>query len=94
MDSPATIDQVNSDIKEYDGKLVRSSNILIGYILNDKLAHYWYNYITRDVISDVTGENFNHLIQIQVTMNKRGQGGEGIYPRHNTYDNIHWLHIN
>ena len=79
MDTPATINQVNSDIKEYDVKLVRSSNIPLGCIVDNKLGNYWYNYVTRDVISDATDENSTHLIQIQVTMNKIGQwAGESI----------------
>ena len=54
MDLPATIKQVNSDIKEYDEKLVMVSNIPIDYILDNKLGHYWYNYVIRDILSDVT----------------------------------------
>ena len=95
MDTPATIKQVNSDMKEYDEKLISSYNIPLGCIVDNKLGHYCYNYVTRDFLSDVTEENSTHLIQIKVTMNKRGQvGGEVIYRRHNTYDNIHWFHIN
>ena len=93
MDPPAIIKQVNSDIKEYDDKLFIISNIPLDYILDKKLEYSWYNYVTRDVLSDDTEENSTHLIQIQVTMNKIGRGG-GLYPRHNTYDNIHWFHIN
>ena len=88
MNPPATNKQVNSEMKEYKKNLVRSSNISIDYIVDNKLGHYWYKYVTRDVLSDVTEENYTHLIQIQVT----GEGG--IYQRHNTYDNIHWFHIN
>ena len=77
MDPSATIKQVNSDIKEYDDKLVRSYKIPLDYIVGNKLGHYCYNYFTRDVLSDVIEENSTHLIQIQVTMNKRGQGGGG-----------------
>ena len=58
MDSNATIKQVNSYIKEYDKKLVRSSNIHLDYIVDNKLGHYCYNYVTKDVLSDVTKENF------------------------------------
>ena len=72
MDPPANIKQVNSEIKEYNNKLVRSSNIPLDYIVDNKLGHYWYKYVTRDVLSDVTEENDTHLIQIQVTTNKRG----------------------
>ena len=54
MDPPATIKQVNSEMKEYDKKLVRSSNITLGYIVDNRLGHYWYNYVTGDVLSDVT----------------------------------------
>ena len=79
MDPPATIKQINSDMMEYYEKLVRSSNILLDYNVDNKLGHYWYKYVTRGVLSDVTEENSTHPIQIQVTMNKRGQGrGEGI----------------
>ena len=70
----ATIKQVNSDMKEYYKKLVRSSNITLEYIVDNKLGHYWYKYVTRDVLSDVTDENSTQLIQIQFTINKRGQG--------------------
>ena len=95
MDPPATIKQVNSEMKEHDKKLVSTSNITLDYILDNKLGNYWYRYVTRDVLSDVTEENSTQIIQIQVTTDKIGQGGrEGIYPRHNTYDNIYWLHIN
>ena len=94
MDIPATSKQVNSDTKGYYVKIVRNSNIPLDYIVDNKLGHYWYNYVIRDVLSYVTEENFTHLIQIQVSMNKRGQGGgEVIYPKHNIYDNIHWLRI-
>ena len=75
MDPSATIKQVNSHIKEYDKKLVMSSRIPLYYIVDKKLGHYWYNYVTRDVLSDGTEENSTHLLQIQSTMNKRGQGG-------------------
>ena len=81
MDSPATIKQVNSYIKEYDEKLVRSSNIPIDYIADNKLGNYCYNYVTRDVISYVTGENSTHIIQIQVIVNKISQGGRGYIPQ-------------
>ena len=95
MDLPATINQVNSDMKEYYKKLVRSSNITLDYIVDNKLGHYWYKYVTRNVLSDVTEENFTHIINIQVTTNNRGQGRrEGVYSRQNIYDNIHWFHIN
>ena len=36
MDTHDTIKQINSDIKEYDKKLVRSSNIPLGYIVDIK----------------------------------------------------------
>ena len=75
MDPPSNINKVNSYIKEYDEKIVWISNINLDYILDKKLGHYWYNYVTRDVISDVTEENYTHIIQIQSTMNKRAQGG-------------------
>ena len=75
MDPPATIKQVNSEMKEYYKKIVRSSNIPLDYIVDNKLGHYWYKYVTRDVLSDFTEENSTHRIQIQVTINKRGQGG-------------------
>ena len=78
MDPPATIKQVNSDIKEYDQKLVIISNIAFDYIVDNKLGHYWYNYFTRDILSYFTEDNSTHIIQIQVTMNKRGQGGEEV----------------
>ena len=52
MDPPATIKQVNSDINEYDEKLVRSSNIHLDYIVDNKLGHYWYKYVTRDVLTN------------------------------------------
>ena len=95
MDPPDNIKQVNADIKEYDKKLVSVSNINLDYIVDKKLGHYCYNYVTRDFLSDFTEENPTQIIQIQVTMNKIFQGGgDGIYPRHNTYDNIHWFHIN
>ena len=74
MDPPATIKQVNSDIKEYDKKLVIISSITLDYIVDNKLGHYWYNYVARDVLSDVTEENSTHLIQIQFIMKKIGQG--------------------
>ena len=74
MDPPATIKQINSDMKEYYEKLVRSSNILLDYNVDNKIGHYWYKYVTRDVLSDVSEENPTHLIQIQVTMNKIDQG--------------------
>ena len=38
MDPPATIRQVNSDIKEYDKKLVRSSNIPLDYSVDKKVG--------------------------------------------------------
>ena len=75
MDSPATIKQVNSDMKEYYKKIVRMYNIPIDYVVDNKLGHYWYKYVTRDVLSDIIEGNYTHLLQIQVTMNKRGQGG-------------------
>ena len=75
IDPTDNIKQVNSDIKEYDEKLVIISNINLGYIVDNKLRHYWFNYVTRDILSYVNEENPTHLIQIQVTMNKRGQGG-------------------
>ena len=53
MDPPATIKQVNSEMKEYYKKLVRSSNIPLDYIVDNKLGHYWYKYITRNVLSYV-----------------------------------------
>ena len=82
MDPPTIIKQVNSDIKEYDEKLVRSSNITLDYIIDNKLGHYWYKYITRDVLSDVTTKNSTHLIQFHVNMTKRGQGGgKGYIPQ-------------
>ena len=74
MNPLATIKKVNSDIKEYDKKLVRSSNIPLDYIVDNKLGNYWYNYVNRDVLSNVTEETFTQLIQIQVTMTKKGQG--------------------
>ena len=37
MNPPATNKKVNSDIKEYDDKLVRSSNIPLDYIVDEKL---------------------------------------------------------
>ena len=74
MDPNANIKQLNPDIKEYDKKLVRSSNITLDYIVDKKLGHYWYSYVTRDVLSDVTEANSTHLVQIKVNMNKRGQG--------------------
>ena len=40
MDPPATIKQVNSDINEYDDKLVIISNITLDYIVDNKLGHY------------------------------------------------------
>ena len=91
MDTSATIKRVNSDIKEYDENLFMISNIPLYYIVDNKFGHNWYNYITRDVLSDVTEGNSTHLIQIQFTLNKRGQGGgrDVIYPIHNIYDNIH-----
>ena len=64
MDPPATIKQVNSDIKEYDEILVMSSNIPLDCIVDNKLGHSGYNYVTRDVLSIVTEENSTHLIQI------------------------------
>ena len=86
---------MNSDIKEYDEKLVMISNIPLDYTVDNKLGHSWYNYVTSDVISYFTEENPTHLIQIQVNMTKICQGGGvGIYPRHNIYDNINWFHIN
>ena len=85
MDPTATIKQVNSDIKEYDEKLVRTSNIPLDYIVDNKLGHYWYKYVTRDVLSDVTEENSTHLIEIQSTMNKRGQGGGRVYTPETTH---------
>ena len=75
MDPHATIHQVNSEMKEYDKNLVRSSKISPDYIVDNKLGHYWYKYLTRDVLSDVTEENSIHLIQIQVTTNKKSPGG-------------------
>ena len=62
MDPPATIKQVNSDIKEYDEKLVIISNIPLDYIVDNKLGHYQYKYVTGDVLSDGTEETFTHLI--------------------------------
>ena len=56
MDPPDTIKQMNSDMKEYDKKLVRSSNNSLDFIVDNKLGHYWYKYVTRDVLSDVTKE--------------------------------------
>ena len=86
MDPPATIKQVNSDIKEYEDKIVRGFKIPFDYILDNKLGHYCYKYFTRDVLSDVTEENPTHLIQIQVTMNKRGQGrGDRVYTPDTTH---------
>ena len=85
MDTPATIKQVNSDMKEYNEKLVRSSNNSLYYIVDNKLGHYCYNYVTRDVLSDVTEENSTYLIQIKVTMNKRGQVGGRVYTSDTTH---------
>ena len=76
---------MNSDIKEYDENLFMISNIPLYYIVDNKFGHNWYNYITRDVLSDVTEENPTHLIQIQVTMNKRGQVGERVYTPDTTH---------
>ena len=47
MDPPATIKQINSDMKEYDEKLVRSSNIPLDYNVDNKLGHYLYKYVTN-----------------------------------------------
>ena len=49
-DPPDTIKLVNSDMKGYDKKLVRRSNIPLDYIVDNKLGHYWYKYVTRDVL--------------------------------------------
>ena len=87
MDPPATIKQINSDMKEYDEKLIRSSNIPLDYIVDNKLGHYLYKYVTRDVLSGVTEENSTHLIQIQVTMNKIGQGVDRV----STPDTTHMI---
>ena len=82
MDPPATIKRVNSDIKEYDKKLVIIYSIPLDYIVDNKLGHYGYNYVTRDVLSVVTEENSTHLIQIQFIMTNRGQGeGRGYIPQ-------------
>ena len=62
MDPPAIIKEVNSDSMEYDEKLVIISNITVGYIVDNKLGHYWFNYVTRDILSYVTEENSTHLI--------------------------------
>ena len=40
MDPPANINEVNSNIKEYEEKLVSSSNIPIDYITENNLGHY------------------------------------------------------
>ena len=79
MDPPATIKEVNSDIKEYNEKLVMISNIPLDYTVDSKLGHSWYNYVTIDIISYFTEENPTHLIQVQVTVTKRGQGGGSGY---------------
>ena len=49
-DPPDTIKQMNSDMKEYEKKLVRISSITLDYIVDNKLGHYWYKYVTRDVL--------------------------------------------
>ena len=85
MDPPATIKQVNSDIKEYDEMLVMSSNIPLDCIVDNKLGHSGYNYVTRDVLSVVTEENSTHLIQIQFIVTKRGQGAESVYNSDTTH---------
>ena len=64
MDPPATIKQVNSDIKEYDKKLVVISNIPLDQIADNKPGHSWVQLFTRDVLSDVIEENSTHLIHI------------------------------
>ena len=83
MDPPNTINQANSEIREYDKKLVIISNIPLDYIVVNKLGHYWYKYFTRDVLSDVTEETPTHIIKIQVTMKKiyTGGGGRGYIPQ-------------
>ena len=53
MDPPANINEVNSCIKEYEDKLVISSNMPIDYIVDNKLGHYWSKYVTREVIPEV-----------------------------------------
>ena len=75
MDSPDTIKQVNSDIKEYDEKRVRSSNIPLGCIVDNKLGHYWYNYVTRDVLSDVTEEIPPTSSKSKSPLTKEARGG-------------------
>ena len=53
MDPPANINEVNSYIKEYEDKLVISSNMPIDYIVDNKLGHYWSKYVTMEVKSEV-----------------------------------------
>ena len=72
---------MNSDIKEYDEQLVMISNIHINYIVDNKLGHYWYKVVTRNVISEGTEENSTHIIQIQVTMKEEARGGIGDIPQ-------------
>ena len=51
MDPTANMNQLNSDTKECKEKLVSSSNIPIGDILDNKLGHYWSKYVTMEVKS-------------------------------------------
>ena len=51
MDAPDNIKQGNLDIKKYDKKPVMISNIPLNYFVDKKLGHYWYNYVTRGVLS-------------------------------------------
>ena len=64
-------------MRKHNCKLVRNDRTHLGYIEGPGLGYSWTDYDTREDIPEVPDEKFSNIVQ--VNMDKRVQGGRGVY---------------